>query len=199
MIIKRKFGEFLQQALRNSALTPDNIKLQSLNKHNVFTYGTLMTGMPRNHLMTKVGRGVKIGNAVTMLDKFIMYRKREPSSIRYPVAFYEQGPEQAYYSARLRGEIWQVDSEFIQYLDEIEANLIAYKRLRLVVEALPPLTGTFVCWTYLGLFPYWEKTIDNFGLIDCMEHKTLHINGKTLPIKNYFYDNYEHTVKDIHF
>jgi gamma-glutamylcyclotransferase (GGCT)/AIG2-like uncharacterized protein YtfP len=191
MFVKPTLGNFLSQKLNLSWYTPDNVMLQKKDRHYLFCYGTLMKGLCRNRFMVDNADAAFVSEGMTHLDKFIMYRRKEVGMGRYPVVTAAKGI-QGNYSGKIRGEIWQVDSEFIPFCDEIEGNLVAYKRIQLVINTFDPKDthhrGSYVCWMYIGIEKYWEKYIADFKLIDCVLHKH--------PKKHYYYDSLERTTVD---
>ncbi len=190
-MVKMSLGNFLTERLQLSWGTPDNVKLQAKDRHYLFCYGTLMKGLVRNEMMVRLGNGAFVSDGMTAMDKFVMYRRKEVGPGRYPVAFAATG-QQGGYAAKIRGEIWQVDTEFLQACDEIEGNLIAYKRVQLIINTFDPKEthhrGSYVCWMYLGIHKYWEKYIADFNLLDCVLHKQ--------PKRHYHYDTEEQRSKD---
>jgi gamma-glutamylcyclotransferase (GGCT)/AIG2-like uncharacterized protein YtfP len=164
--------------------TPDCIALHELDRQFLFTYGTLMFGMPRNAFLMKAGDAKFLCNAYTPQTDVILYRTARKKS-RFPVAI----PADHYgLKAPLVGEVYSVNTGVIQYLDEIESNGVMYRRKRIPVADINK-RGSLLAWCYLGIPDFWHEHIHKGQINRC---RTVTAEDANLPRRYYYY------TEDIH-
>ncbi|KAM5181514.1 gamma-glutamylaminecyclotransferase isoform 1-T2 [Mantella aurantiaca] len=120
--------------------------------HNIFVYGTLKQGQPNYHIMTNLN----IGKA--------LFKGRGQTVDKYPLVIAEKGNipfllEVPGTGHRIAGEIYSVDDQMLQFLDEFEDCPDMYQRTIKRIEILEweskddspeerPAANTIECFVY---------------------------------------------------
>jgi len=140
--MSKAFKDFAKQAHWEHQYTQDGPLINSVEDHYVFVYGTLKTSFSRSSVLTAQEF---IGFAETEFPHFVMYNNTKVKS-SYPVALIRPKHEA---KAKLRGELFKVDTEIMYYLDMIESNGELYKRTKQFV-ILNRSGEKCLAWIYLG-------------------------------------------------
>ncbi|XP_018432113.1 PREDICTED: gamma-glutamylaminecyclotransferase [Nanorana parkeri] len=120
--------------------------------HNIFVYGTLKKGQPNYHIMTDP----KLGKA--------FFKGRGQTVDKYPLVIAEEGNipfllEIPGTGRHIAGEIYLVDDQMLQFLDEFECCPDMYQRTIKRIEILEwegkddspeerPAANTIECFVY---------------------------------------------------
>ena len=98
--------------------------LHSDEKHHVFVYGTLMSGMRNNHRMMSLDAKL-IASTATLEGDYAMRPRRTGLNYLAPIV-YSNAPGEP--QGKIRGEVYEVDSESLMTLDLFEGHPDVYRR-----------------------------------------------------------------------
>jgi len=156
IIIKDSFKRKFRNQLADNELTPDMARLMQYEFHHIFVYGTLKTGEDRIEALKAKG-GKLVGYGTTIGPEFVMAEYTSQGSrdhrSSFPVVLHRPKSTDA---GAIAGEIWQVPTDTMLYLDVIEANGVMYKRERrtFLVFKNQELVACQAYW-YRGMDTYW--------------------------------------------
>lgn len=157
--------------------SPDYPRLARKEKQLVFVYGTLKRGF-HNHDYLK--RGKYLCNAVTKAKDLVMYH----SGSHFPVVIGGLHKGQGDQEAHIEGELYEVPTSNIKYLDYLEGTPNLFVRAKTCLKLLHPYCGKqgtqlMWAWMYVG-------NPRSFNA-NSMKMKTTHLfTRKTTPELNYY-------------
>lgn len=105
--------------------------LHSDEKHRVFVYGTLMTGM-RNHARLEVDSARLISDSAHTIGTVIMKSRETHGGYRAPVVMHAPASEPL---SIILGEVYEVSNELLGTLDTFEGHPEVYMREKVFVQA----------------------------------------------------------------
>uniref|UniRef100_A0A0G4HRR3 Gamma-glutamylcyclotransferase family protein n=1 Tax=Chromera velia CCMP2878 TaxID=1169474 RepID=A0A0G4HRR3_9ALVE len=100
----------------------------------VFVYGTLKTGQPNHHVMKRLG-AVKLGDAQTERRHRLVVGG--PYNIPYMFPPLHEGDNGSGGEQRVDGEVYEVDANAIDFLDEFESAPVMYERKQIALQSVP--------------------------------------------------------------
>jgi len=121
--------------------------LHSGEKHLVFVYGTLMTGMRNHHRM--LNDGITLwGSKANLYGDFTMEARRTSSGYLAPIVM-RNVPGDPH--GIVNGEIYEVDNENLMLLDMFEGHPDVYRRERVTANYAKEGgdVGEITAWSYI--------------------------------------------------
>lgn len=109
------------------------------NKHLVFTYGTLMSGMPNNRIL--VQGGARLEGTARLKDHRLMML--EFFNGAYPALVHHGAP-----GVPIVGEVWMVDDKTLDELDRLEGTTRHYER-RMNLATMDADGSEVMAWIYV--------------------------------------------------
>lgn len=182
----------LQQVYEDYQWSPDARILEQKYNWNVLVYNEFMQGRSEHGDFIEPG-GVRFkGAAFTSSNQWVMWR-RNLGSLSFPIAMSHIAglvPGQPWITSsrlvtqlkpsehlsnpwgRIKGEIWNCDTQRIFELDRAMENGLSFKRIRVNVvqpfrykniktnTTTPEYIKEHRVWMYVGVPEYWEKLLD---------------------------------------
>jgi gamma-glutamylcyclotransferase (GGCT)/AIG2-like uncharacterized protein YtfP len=110
----------------------DLTMLHSGEKHRVFVYGTLMTGM-RNHFRLDSNGAKLINTLATTCGDFTMFTRTTSAGYNAPIVVPNRGQP----ARRIGGQIYEISNELLITLDRLEGHPYVYRRESVLVGYNP--------------------------------------------------------------
>lgn len=146
---------WMQEKVRQGYFTPDSVDIALHTHHIVFVYGTLRLNHIRNDILTMDESNKLLNYGFTDLDNLQMAYSFKS---RFPAVFFHEKDSEG--NARIFGEIWSVTEETLRYLDRVEGNGVAFKRMPMTIKVFEKdstISTVKHVWMYLGMPGYLQN------------------------------------------
>lgn len=185
--VKTPLSQFIVNTCSVNHHTKDGVVLNNTSRQVVFVYGTLMERGSRHLSMRVQGDAIKICDACTYDNRYVLLKKTHPKG-RFPMVI--QSDSKTEMTGYIRGEVYSVQSDYIRYLDDIESNGSMFNRTKVVVNDIKG-RGSLLTWMYIGDKTFWTRQTLAGLVTPCTPF--------TEPKKFYYYTKKEHLERADHY
>jgi gamma-glutamylcyclotransferase (GGCT)/AIG2-like uncharacterized protein YtfP len=145
-------SDFKKVLQETGKFTRDVPYLNQFQNHFVFVYGTLKRGNRRADLLKRSTKNQFCGIGVTEstnYDLLLTVDSVDPNA-NYPIAFDMKTEGR---SAKVKGELWLVDTNTLLQLDKIEANGYLFDRVWVNIQVGKEIIPSYM---YVGVKGFWK-------------------------------------------
>lgn len=170
--------EFLERINNVPPFTPDQVDLENMQKHLVFCCDNTMLHMPKHEIIGKP----PLMEAFTTKEHSVWKVGEKEKSFPVPLPpertnnYVPWADQRGAPPARIRGELFSLDTEKLKELDTFKENGVQFKRRRTKIEI-----------TYTAVIKVRDRAVAEFQLNQRLNKAQVHFSGLSHFVEAWFY------------